>query len=816
MGVKGLYSIITSEPKRFGERLVFNQETNVDIYIDAPSLLHHLIDIFTNSDIGYSAENKIKRIKRSLSIYSLPHHFEKVLRCEDKNLKLSSSTRQHIFPVSPKCIYELTIAFCISLQESIGPKSNIHFVFDGVASVYKVEQQIERLKKVAIDIDHQIRKFKSIKGSCNQNMGNYYNENPHLFAEDAMIAAVKTLQQERQCKNIIIHLHYAPWEAEGYIAQLIHDNQYVKSVKSNDHLQPQTIIFSNDTDFLVFPIVQGIVPLHSLEYDYYSYIRKNDNIIIKTQDGKEGNNIKWTMQGWLYKREKLMNSFGLENKFAPNDAAVSDLLITSTIAALAGCDYKLNGKFQNSINLARQKIVQSDIGGLRQKDRNNPSAKDTITAVIRFVQHFVSRYSLVDTQADVNGDSDNDSHVEYWLTKLVERIVVVEQNSSLLRKKKKSKNHLRSVKQIEQDQITLVHAILLIRDIYNDNCSHSSLSILEYQDPQTSLRWSQELRRLMRYSTIFCKPILEVYTQPHESNTDENLVKSSFQCRSHSVWIDEIFVKCRLRIYSLIQCSLDRTNDITEYFQAKTRNVLDIASNVVNIEMDIKSCQGFLSSCQSTMQVSDILSYIFFGLNHRGCELNFTFINHFINGTILQLNGSVLLLLAASFLSRRDAIFLFLMSSYSNLDDLVNMKFDGLVNDDSLNDDYIDAQSRIEVAIFHAKIGIETTLCVTTQLEKNEGFRYLSIHNDLMREVLISCLDFVHKPFCQNATIQLMWSKVSSSIDYEGQSKSLEDNLLTTVTVLNSEFKHVDTDDILKRSLIQLWKHYELFIKNVQ
>ena len=43
MGVKGLYSILTSEPNRFGNRFVSNEKADVDIYIDAPALMTALI-----------------------------------------------------------------------------------------------------------------------------------------------------------------------------------------------------------------------------------------------------------------------------------------------------------------------------------------------------------------------------------------------------------------------------------------------------------------------------------------------------------------------------------------------------------------------------------------------------------------------------------------------------------------------------------------------------------------------------------------------------------------------------------------------------
>eukprot|EP00562_Extubocellulus_spinifer_P007299 CAMPEP_0178535202 /NCGR_PEP_ID=MMETSP0696-20121128/35423_1 /TAXON_ID=265572 /ORGANISM="Extubocellulus spinifer, Strain CCMP396" /LENGTH=388 /DNA_ID=CAMNT_0020167333 /DNA_START=182 /DNA_END=1347 /DNA_ORIENTATION=- len=63
----------------------------------------------------------------------------------------------------------------------------------------------------------------------------------------------------------------------------------------------------------------------------------------------------------------------------------------AAVSALAGNDYSLPRRFASALCSARSAIVQSDIGGLRRKERNAPSAKATATAVIRFVGHFASR-----------------------------------------------------------------------------------------------------------------------------------------------------------------------------------------------------------------------------------------------------------------------------------------------------------------------------------------------------------------------------------------------------------------------------------------
>ena len=142
MGVKGLLSLLTSEPNRFGQRFISSKDVDYDIYIDAPALLYHLIQLYEK--IHFDKERK--------------EHYPSIFQ----QIVTSFPLQNNLDPIlSPIIIYELTKTFFITLRQCIGVHSEIHLVMDGVASVYKVEQQVTRLKQAAIELDEmmtQIRK----------------------------------------------------------------------------------------------------------------------------------------------------------------------------------------------------------------------------------------------------------------------------------------------------------------------------------------------------------------------------------------------------------------------------------------------------------------------------------------------------------------------------------------------------------------------------------------------------------------------------------------------------------------------------------
>ena len=133
-------------------------------------------------------------------------------------------------------------------------------------------------------------------------------------------------------------------------------------------MKPSTEVYilANDTDFLVYPSSPGFISFKSLE------IQKENGIT--------------RLSGIEYTRQQFLGAF------LPNAEAVQEDVMP-VIAALVGCDYVLNEKSQRVLCSAMNQIVRSDIGGLRQKARNNPTRAQRLTsAQTKFEYSLSSNY----------------------------------------------------------------------------------------------------------------------------------------------------------------------------------------------------------------------------------------------------------------------------------------------------------------------------------------------------------------------------------------------------------------------------------------
>jgi len=484
MGVKGLYSFLANEPSRFGHQWSTSQSTDVQIYIDAPALHHHLIQCFQ------------RRINLPPSINL-------------RDLDYSSTG-----VVSPCTIYKLTRAFSCHLLEAISPNSKIHFVFDGVASIYKEKQQVERIKENCLVFDQAARSF------SNGSRGNNFHV-PHLWGEDAMMEAVEAEAEadERLC------VYIAHSEAESFIADMI-------SATASEH-DETTIVLSNDSDFLVFPSVPGFVPLHSLEY----------------ATSEEGD---ITIMGWEYTRQQFIAAHPqLEGK----DSEES-FLVTTALAAFAGCDYTLPTLLQRRISSARTIIVNSNISGLRQRDRNDPTARGTLLAVLRYICHFREKCETGE-----------------WLSSMVDSIVSCEGKDKLTRDK------------------DLTMALATVRNVYRG---------IELEEAKTIPCTSDmvALKRLLLHRKLYCKPVMEMCEGAKTQGSTGRKSKGKKKKRTGtaaigedqiqlcgrsgqggSLWMAPRFVECRDQLYGYLAhhyppfCESDGDSCmVTEYCRAGGSN----------------------------------------------------------------------------------------------------------------------------------------------------------------------------------------------------------------------------------------------------
>jgi hypothetical protein len=475
MGVKGLYSLLANEPSRFGRQWSTDLDTDVDIYIDGPALHHHLIHIF----------QRRTNLPPSISL---------------KSLDYSSAI------VSPCTIYKLTRVFFAQLLEATSKNSRIHLVCDGVASVHKGKQQVERIANNCELFDQATRNF------INGRWGTYHV--PHLWGEDAMVEAADADACEK------LHLHFAPSEAESFIANMI-------ARKSDGK---ESVVLSNDTDFLVFGV--AFVPLQSLEY-------------------RSLENYQTILMGWEYTRPQFIAAYPELDEIENEES----FIVTTTMAALTGCDYYLPTHLQRRISSARNVIVNSNIGGLRQRHRNDPTAKFTLLAVLRYIVHFRSQ------------------NKEDWMKKMIKSIVTSEGETDKLVR--------------EHD---LMKALESIRSAYQGN----DIGQLENG---LVINKMVELNRLLLQKKIYCKSVMELCEgagrgdRPNKrtSKSKGKKKKKGPKDDAHSpneihnrigeggsMWMSEKFVLCRDQLYSYLAqqyppfaLSVDGCNNIvTEYCRA--------------------------------------------------------------------------------------------------------------------------------------------------------------------------------------------------------------------------------------------------------
>ena len=308
---------------------------------------------------------------------------------------------------SPAAIHVRVTNFIHSLLRVC--QGELHVVMDGLAPTSKIPTQIDRLRVMAMQGDKHTT---SPRSSCKL---------LHLLAESTMLESLQDLVK----KQPRLFLHKPPrGEAETYIDCWIRQH----SLESE-----QVFILSDDTDFLVYPLCPGFIPFKTLEFH-----------VIYGQ---------LSLTGWHYQRAKLAAAFF---------SGCSDERILTTVAALAGCDYGM----PDCLSLARNKMIQSDIGGLRQRLRNDPTSAAALTAILRYVAHWTKRCKSL------------------WLEAMVETLCSNDEASK-----------------------QLVESLQEIHSVYFPN---------DKQEAEYSVDMSVDCRRLLESGILYCRPLVETWDATNE------------------------------------------------------------------------------------------------------------------------------------------------------------------------------------------------------------------------------------------------------------------------------------------------------------
>lgn len=571
MGVKGLHSLLADDPRRFGVRWTLGADGAEDdnvlnlrtiVYIDGPALLHHLLAAYPTLVDGRRDEMSVPRV-------------ENVPSC--------------LFgQVSPEAVYEMARAFATSVVAA--GASEVHLVRDGLASEYKSEAQRSRLADACRRADlaaRQLARRADDKAAAITNDSRAIGawDVPHLFAElaleegfvDLMAAACNDGKDGNKSSGPFF-LHQAHGEAEGYICHLIESRRIcAKHEESKD--KEDIIILSNDTDMFVYN-VPCFVPLHSLRFEPMA-----------SKAGPE-KGTRCIITGWRYCRVKFLAAFpNLVPRFAPNKE--ESFAAMAAVSALAGNDYNLNHRYRSALSSARARIVQSDIGGLRRRERNTPTAKGTVTAVIRFVCHFASRdkrlcAAVITTDASNSGEIRENKSGWMW------------QLASAATPDGKGRNDRES---------DLFEALCLVQKIYGDDAIVSNEESLMSWLPQIN---NIEIERCVRRSSFFCRVVIEtlghspsrgaskakkkrrVVNTKRNQSVGKKRRKSGggdydeMECSSKSIWRVPEFVGLRESLYDLLayylrnvqEGEINHLTSVQEYCRVGMENFKDTATYI--------------------------------------------------------------------------------------------------------------------------------------------------------------------------------------------------------------------------------------------
>lgn len=250
--------------------------------------------------------------------------------------------QENVLYASPATVYECCGAYFTKLIQVVGRHGGVHVFFDGLAPEHKIPSQIKRMGEHASSGDKLARG--DITGSVKL---------LHNLAEWAFVEAVQRLYLLFPDR---LSMHRPSiGEAEAHINHWLVQHPSTYSTVA---------IISEDSDFLVYESCPGFIPPSTIHFS--------------RQKGKQ------SFQGQHYLRDKFIRAFLGES--------TKDTTVMTAIAALAGCDYTLSDKEQNQVlGIIRKRVASSDLGGLRPKSRNNPSASSTLTAILRLVAHYKAK-----------------------------------------------------------------------------------------------------------------------------------------------------------------------------------------------------------------------------------------------------------------------------------------------------------------------------------------------------------------------------------------------------------------------------------------
>ena len=594
MGIKGAFSLLESEPSRFGRpwHLSSIEDIDLHVYVDGPALHHHLVAAWLDEfRQGYSI--------RSTSSDPNTHDASIVYTRHRPNIPVEASIWSNELPwfsptiISPRVLHKLTYSFLLTLFYS-GARE-VHIVWDGPASSFKRDAQIQRLESQCHNCYRLARRFTN----CNElNRDHLSGLHPtlHLWGESIMQEAVHDLQlsMERERKKQRLLNHSADTEAEIFMGHLFHN-----AMRETGNMH-RVVVLSNDSDLLVYNSIPGFIPLSTLIFQITSSTTSNSDTNA------------YHLTGWMYTQEQLFLAFPFLHPTCwsnRSDSSSSSTIIATelrdyaacnyrmvVIAALAGCDYTLDPLLEQSLNEMRNTIVKSDVGGLRLRDRNNPTSKKTLIAILRYMSHVLNASNIDESL----GASECMTLLGMAVVNFVRRAEVKKSSC------KKWNSHGRGVPEIST--LHFIQALIDICAIYHPQCQ------LPIVSPDVNIR------RILDQRVFYCKPLIELHHG------------------GESIWMEPIFSSCRKRLYSVLAFISKQSNafSIVEYVHVRQgkhdlyrRSSVDFTETKASLESNTGTHSHFVEFMLGSTQLHRTpiedpgILYIYASLLLNTCEEKF-------------------------------------------------------------------------------------------------------------------------------------------------------------------------------------------------
>ena len=459
MGIPGARSLLDSDPRRYGAPWRCNwpeEKKDPEGSKETTNQGNKEADNNTdNTTKGTARDDLDDTVKKGLEAYivlvdgmSLLYHV--VVNSQPESVPTLS------IHGSPSQVKDEVSRYISKILLALPDYSELRIFMDGLAPKAKIPTQIDRLRSQALRADTAARREKD---AATQGNLIYSRSSPPKtldpLAEWAFVEAIEDISSvlKRNGSSKFLELHRpSRGEAEAYIDFWM-TSRIPKGVPMTN-----VFIFADDTDFLVYQNCPGFIPLSTLE------IQQDISGDVR-------------LSGFQYSRQKFLDSF------LPSPQAANADDIMPVVAALAGCDYALHPGAEKALERARSVIVKSDLGGLREKARNNPSKSQQLTAILRYVAHFVRTKG------------------EYWADALCSAVV-----------KKKGMNGANGNGSFEMEEdptainpavFVLKEAFLITRKTYFRTLTLPDNPIFEKRPT------SVEIRRLLEYGIFYCRPIIE-------------------------------------------------------------------------------------------------------------------------------------------------------------------------------------------------------------------------------------------------------------------------------------------------------------------